>query len=259
MRAKGERRVHVGPHLTFLFENHETIHYQVQEMTRAERMVKEADIVHEIETYNELLGGPGEVGCTLLVELDDPAARAEKLTKWLALPKHLYAKRADGPEGLRPLRRAAGGRDARVVGPVPQVRGGPEGPGRDRLRPPGPGAPPRDDADATPSAPPCSATWTQSRPAGGAISGRPPSRAPACSSSSTSERPSAATYAPSRRSPPTPSCSARRRLRGHVRDAALLGERLGLGPRPGSSPGSWAPSCRACPATWRRRRPSRSA
>jgi hypothetical protein len=96
MRAKGERRVHVGPHLTFLFENHETIHYQVQEMTRAERMVKEADIVHEIETYNELLGGPGEVGCTLLVELDDPAARAEKLTKWLALPKHLYAKRSDG-------------------------------------------------------------------------------------------------------------------------------------------------------------------
>ena len=46
MKAKGERRVHVGPHLTFLFENHETILYQVQEMTRAERMVKEADIVH---------------------------------------------------------------------------------------------------------------------------------------------------------------------------------------------------------------------
>jgi hypothetical protein len=65
-------------------------------MTRAERMVKEADIVHEIETYNELLGGPGELGCTLLVELDDPAARAEKLTKWLALPRHLYAKRSDG-------------------------------------------------------------------------------------------------------------------------------------------------------------------
>ena len=94
MRAKGRRRVHVGPHLTFLFENHETILYQVQEMTRTERMVKEADIVHEIETYNELLGGPGEVGCTLLVELDDPVARAEKLTRWLALPKHLYAKRA---------------------------------------------------------------------------------------------------------------------------------------------------------------------
>jgi len=96
MRAKDARRVHVGPHLTFLFENHETMLYQVQEMMRAERMVKEADIRHEIETYNELLGGPGEVGCTLLVEIDDPLQRAERLTRWLALPRHLYAARKDG-------------------------------------------------------------------------------------------------------------------------------------------------------------------
>ena len=96
MRAKDARRVHVGPHLTFLFENHETIHYQVQEMMRAERMVREADIRHEIETYNELLGGPGEIGCTLLVEIDDPAERAVKLTRWLDLPKHLYVLRSDG-------------------------------------------------------------------------------------------------------------------------------------------------------------------
>ena len=73
MRTKDERRVHVGPHLTFLFENHDTIRYQVLEMMRAERMVRDADIRHEIETYNELLGGPGELGCTLLVEIDDPA------------------------------------------------------------------------------------------------------------------------------------------------------------------------------------------
>ena len=96
MQVKAHRRIHVGPHLTFLFENHETIHYQVQEMVRAERMVKEAEIVHEIETYNELLGGPEEIGCTLLVELDDRAERDEKLTKWLALPKHLYVRCANG-------------------------------------------------------------------------------------------------------------------------------------------------------------------
>ena len=46
------RRIHVGPYLTFLFENRETIRYQIQEMLLAERIVKEADIVHEIETYN---------------------------------------------------------------------------------------------------------------------------------------------------------------------------------------------------------------
>jgi hypothetical protein len=96
MRTKAVRRVHVGPHLTFLFENHDTMRYQVLEMVRTERMVKDADIRHEIETYNELLGGKGELGATLLVELEDPALRAEKLTQWLDLPKHLYAKRADG-------------------------------------------------------------------------------------------------------------------------------------------------------------------
>ena len=96
MLTKAARRVHVGPHLTFLFENHDTIRYQVLEMVRTERMVKDADIRHEIETYNELLGGKGELGATLLVELDDPVLRAEKLSQWLALPKHLYAKRADG-------------------------------------------------------------------------------------------------------------------------------------------------------------------
>jgi len=96
MRTKDERRVHVGPHLTFLFENHDTIRYQVLEMVRSERMVKDADIRHELVTYNELLGGQGELGATLLVELDDPVLRAEKLSEWLALPKHLYVKRADG-------------------------------------------------------------------------------------------------------------------------------------------------------------------
>ncbi len=146
MRAKDARRVHVGPHLTFLFENHETILYQVQEMTRAERMVKEADITHEIETYNELLGGPGEVGCTLLVELDDPAARAEKLTRWLDLPKHLYAKRADGTKAYaRYDERQVGDTRVSSVQYLTFEVGSP-GPGRRRLRPPGPRAEARGDA-----------------------------------------------------------------------------------------------------------------
>jgi hypothetical protein len=96
LRAKADRRVHVGRYLTFLFENRDTVRYQIQEMTRTERMVKEAEILHEIATYNELLGGPGEVGCTLLIEIDDPAARAVRLSQWLSLPRHLYARLDDG-------------------------------------------------------------------------------------------------------------------------------------------------------------------
>ena len=93
---KAPRRVHVGGVLTFLFENTDTIRYQIQEMMRAEHIVREAAIQHEIETYNELLGGPGELGCSLLIEIDDPTARAAKLQAWLDLPRHLYVRLADG-------------------------------------------------------------------------------------------------------------------------------------------------------------------
>lgn len=91
MEEKRKRRVHVGDALTFLFENRDTVRYQVQEMMRTEQIVKEADIRHELETYNELLGGEGELGCTLLIEIDDPDERAKKLKAWLDLPRHLYA------------------------------------------------------------------------------------------------------------------------------------------------------------------------
>lgn len=93
---KKPRRIHVGEFLTFLFENHATVLYQIQEMTLAEKIVKEAEILHEIETYNELVGGDGELGCVLLIEIDDPAERQIKLTQWVDLPRHLYLKLADG-------------------------------------------------------------------------------------------------------------------------------------------------------------------
>ncbi len=96
LAEKAVRRVHVGGVLTFLFENTETVRYQIQEMVRVERLVKEADIAHEIATYNDLIGGPGELGCTLLIEIEDAEVRAVKLRAWLELPWHLYVKLEDG-------------------------------------------------------------------------------------------------------------------------------------------------------------------
>ena len=96
LELKRQRRIHVGEYLTFLFENVATMRYQVQEMMRIERIVREADIQHEIDTYNDVLGDPGELGCTLLIEIDDEAERAVKLVKWLPLPDHLYLRLADG-------------------------------------------------------------------------------------------------------------------------------------------------------------------
>ena len=95
MKIKELRRINVGGVLSFLFENTDTVRYQIQEMIRVERIVKETDILHEIKTYNELLGDSGELGCTLLIEIDDPNERDEKLTQWLELPKHLYLSLED--------------------------------------------------------------------------------------------------------------------------------------------------------------------
>ncbi len=96
MRVKDARRIHLGDHLTFLFENTETIRYQVLEMVRAEKIVRETDIQHELETYNELIGGPGEICATLLIEIEDADLRAKKLVEWVGLPEKLYLKLEDG-------------------------------------------------------------------------------------------------------------------------------------------------------------------
>ena len=95
MKIKEPRRINVGGILSFLFENKDTVRYQIQEMIRVERIVKEEDILHEINTYNEILGKSGELGCTLLIEIDDPNERNEKLNQWIDLPKHLFLKLED--------------------------------------------------------------------------------------------------------------------------------------------------------------------
>lgn len=96
LQEKAKRRIHVGEHLTFLFESTDTMLYQVQEMMRLEQLVREKDIAHEIDTYNQLLGDVGELGCTLLIEIDDQAVRAQKLRAWLGLTEHVYIRLADG-------------------------------------------------------------------------------------------------------------------------------------------------------------------
>jgi hypothetical protein len=96
LAEKEKRRIHVGEFLTFLFETTNTILYQVQEMMRLEQMVREADIQHEIDTYNALIGDTGELSCTLLIEIDDQKDRNEKLVAWLGLPAHLYVRTYEG-------------------------------------------------------------------------------------------------------------------------------------------------------------------
>jgi len=98
MAAKDLRRVHAGPHLTLLFENHETVRYQVLEMVRAEQIVRDADIRHELDTYNAFLGSAGDLGATLLIEIEDEAERADLLRRWRGLPGAIFLLLEGGRE-----------------------------------------------------------------------------------------------------------------------------------------------------------------
>lgn len=96
LAEKNRRRIEVGGCFAFLFENRLTVRYQIQEMMRVEKIVRERDVLHELETYNAILGGDGELGCTLMIEIDDPAERSLKLREWIGLPGAIYARMEDG-------------------------------------------------------------------------------------------------------------------------------------------------------------------
>ena len=57
---KNRRRIALGDHLTIVFENTDTMRWQVQEMARAERMLTDDAIADEVATYNELIPDPGD-------------------------------------------------------------------------------------------------------------------------------------------------------------------------------------------------------
>jgi hypothetical protein len=92
MAEKDRRRVQVGPHLSFLFENRLTVLYQVQEMLRVERIVSEDAIAHELQTYNELLPPPGGLGASLLIQYEAPAVRDQWLARLVGLHQHVWLR-----------------------------------------------------------------------------------------------------------------------------------------------------------------------
>jgi len=98
---KQKRRVHVGPVVTLLFENRETIRFQVQEMARAERMLSDEAIQGELDAYNPLIPEAGELSATLFVELTSEAELREWLPKLVGIERsvELVIGGVAGPAG----------------------------------------------------------------------------------------------------------------------------------------------------------------
>ena len=85
IELKKRRRVSVGDKITLIFENRETVLFQIQEMIRAEQIVADDKIREEIDVYNELLPAPGQLSATLLIEIEDRSKIKEELDRFLGI------------------------------------------------------------------------------------------------------------------------------------------------------------------------------
>jgi hypothetical protein len=97
IELKRPRRVAVGRYLSFVFENRETVWFQIQEMCRVERIVDEAKVAAEIEVYNTLLPRPGELAATMLIEIADASQIKPVLDKLLGIDTRDYVRMEIGP------------------------------------------------------------------------------------------------------------------------------------------------------------------
>ncbi len=82
---KARRRVAVGDRLSLLFENRLTVLFQIQEMIRAERIVADERVQDEIDVYNELIPGPGELSATLMIEIEDKERIKPELDRFMGI------------------------------------------------------------------------------------------------------------------------------------------------------------------------------
>ncbi len=76
---KQRRRISVGPLVTLVFENRETLRFQTQEMIRVEHILDPHKVQEELDVYNALMPGSGELSATLLIELTEQ----DRMKEWL--------------------------------------------------------------------------------------------------------------------------------------------------------------------------------
>lgn len=93
---KKARRVAIGEHATLLFESKLTIHYQVQEMLRTERLFRGAEIQDELDAYSPLIPDGGNLKATLLIEFPDAQERKRELAKLVGVEHRVWIRVIDG-------------------------------------------------------------------------------------------------------------------------------------------------------------------
>lgn len=99
MAHKKDRTVHLGTHITLIFEDELTMRYQVQEMLRAERIFEDDGIQDELNAYNPLVPDGTNWKATMMIEYDDPNERRDMLAKLIGVEDKVWVRVA----GMEPV------------------------------------------------------------------------------------------------------------------------------------------------------------
>ena len=86
---KRARRLAVGERVTLLFEDRETLRFQVQEMLSVERIDAPEPVQHELDVYNELMPGERELSATLFVEIEELSRIRAELDRLVGIDEHV--------------------------------------------------------------------------------------------------------------------------------------------------------------------------
>jgi len=90
------RQVALGPHATLYFEDQLTMHYQVQEMLRVERIFEAAEIEEELEAYNPLIPNGSNWKATFMIEYGDVEERQRALANMGGIEETVWVQVGDG-------------------------------------------------------------------------------------------------------------------------------------------------------------------
>ena len=86
---KRARRLAVGERVSLLFEDRETLRFQVQEMLQVERIDASEQVQHELDVYNELMPGERELSATLFVEIEELSRIRSELDRLVGIDEHV--------------------------------------------------------------------------------------------------------------------------------------------------------------------------
>jgi hypothetical protein len=99
---KKNRKLHLGEHVTLIFEDELTIRYQIQEMLRIEKTFEEEGIRDELDAYNPLIPDGNNLKATMMIEYDDPVVRRRELAQLKGIEDKVYLQ-VDGHAKVYPF------------------------------------------------------------------------------------------------------------------------------------------------------------